>query len=103
MTNNGPLVGIPSSALLDPGGILRRSESVLRQRTAAHPHDAKALLRLGDVLRQKGEFPAALEMYRHLLALGPDHAGAAWMVSMLSGGRVRPARSRVSDPSRSCG
>lgn len=84
-------VGIPSPALLRPGGLLHRAESILQQRLAAHPHDAKALLRLGDVLRQKGEFPAAIETYRHLHALNPDHASAAWLVSMLSGGRVRPA------------
>ena len=78
-------------ALLRPGGLIHRVEPVLRQRIAAHPHDAKALLRLGDILRQKGEFPAAIETYRHLATLNPDHAIAAEMVSMLSGGRVRHA------------
>ena len=90
--------GTLSPALLRPGGLLHRAESVLRQRLAAHPHDAKALLRLGDVLRQKGELPAALEKYRHLLALNPDHASAAWLVSMLSGGRVRSAAPAALQP-----
>ena len=84
-------VGMPLTALLRPGGLLDKAESVLRQRLVAYPHDAKALLRLGDILRQKGKLPAAIETYRHLHALNPDHATAAWMVSMLSGGRVRPA------------
>lgn len=84
-------VDVPWPALLRPSGLLHRAESVLRQRIAAHPHDEKTLLRLGDILRQKGEFPAALETYRHLATLNPDHAIAAEMVSMLSGGRVRHA------------
>ena len=84
-------VGIPSSALLRPGGLLHQAESVLRQRLAAHPHDAKALHRLGDVQRGRGQFPAAIETYRRLRALNPDHANAAELVSTLSGGRVPPA------------
>ena len=86
-----PSVGIPSSALLRPGGLLHQTEQVLRQRLAAHPHDAKALLRLGDVLRQKGEFPAALRTYRRLHAQDQDHATAAWLIPILSGGRVQAA------------
>ena len=84
-------VGIPSPALLLPGGLLHQAESVLRQRLAAHPHDAKALHRLGDVQRGKGQFPAALETYRHLHTLNPDDASAAGLVSILSGGRVPPS------------
>ena len=91
-------VRIPSSAPPHLDGLLHRAESVLRQRLAAHPHDAKALLRLGDVLRQKGELPAALETYRHLHALNPDHANAAWLVSMLSGERVWPSAPAGSRP-----
>lgn len=55
---------------------------------AAHPHETKALRRLGDVLRGKGAFSAALDTYRRLHAADPDHPAAAWGVSILRGGRV---------------
>ena len=78
-------VGIPSPALLRPGGLLHQAEAVLRQRHAVHPHDAKVLRRLGDVQRGKGQFSAAIETYRRLRALNPDHASAAGPVSILNG------------------
>lgn len=71
------------------GGLLEQAEAVLQRTCAANPHDVKALLRLGDVQRGKGEFPAALRTYRRLRAQDPDHATAAWLISILSGGRVR--------------
>ena len=55
---------------------------------AAHPHETKALRRLGDVLRGKGAFSAALDTYRRLHAADPDHPAAAWGISILRGGRV---------------
>ena len=84
-------VGIPLPALLRSGGFFDQAESVLGQRYAVHPHDARALRRLGDVQRGKGQFPAALETYRRLRALNPDDASVAGPVSILSGGRVPPA------------
>ena len=73
------------------GELLEQAEAVLQRTCAANPHDAKALLRLGDVQRGKGEFPAALRTYRRLHAQDPDHAPAAWRISILSGGRVQAA------------
>ena len=78
-------VGIPLPALLRSGGFFDQAESVLGQRYAVHPHDARALRRLGDVQRGKGQFPAALETYRRLRALNPDDASVAGPVSILSG------------------
>ena len=78
----------PPSAWLRPDGLLDRAEAVLRRRLAAHPHETKALRRLGDVQRGKGAFPAALETYRRLRAADSDSPAAAWLVSILRGGRV---------------
>ena len=48
-------------ALRQPGGLLDQAEAVLRRALATDPCNAGALLRLGDVHRRKGDFPAALE------------------------------------------
>ena len=77
-----------TAALLRPGGLLDQAEAVLRRTLASHPHETKALRRLGDVLRGKGEFSAALDTYRRLHAADPDYPAAAWLVSILRGGRV---------------
>ena len=63
----------------------------MRRTLAAHPHDTNALRRLGDIQRGKGAFSAALDTYRRLHAADPDHPAAAWLVSILRGGRVPPA------------
>ena len=60
----------------------------MRRTLAAHPHETKALWRLGDVLRGKGAFSAALDTYRRLHAADPDHPTKGWLVSILRGGRV---------------
>ena len=75
-------------ALRQPGGLLDQAETVLRRALAADPHNAGALLRLGDVHRRKGDLPAALDLYRRLHALRPDHAAAFWLSAILGGGRV---------------
>ena len=75
-------------ALRQPGGLLDQAETVLRRALAADPHNARALLRLGDILRGKGDFPAALDLYRRLRALQPGHAAASWLSAILDGGRM---------------
>ena len=75
-------------ALRQPGGLLDQAETVLRRALAAAPCNAGALLRLGDILRGKGDFPAALDLYRRLRALQPDHAAASWLSAILGGGRI---------------
>ena len=72
-------------AVQGPDGILDQAAMVLRRKLAANPHDAKALLRLGDVHRCRGELAAALDTYRRLQALEPGHVTAAWLVSILNG------------------
>ena len=76
------------AALLRPGGLFDQAEAVLRRTCAAHPHDTNALRRLGDIQRGKGAFSAARDTYRGLHAADPDHPTAAWLVSILRGGRV---------------
>ena len=41
-------------------GLLERAEAALRRIVGAHPNDAAALLRLGDVLRSQGRLDDAL-------------------------------------------
>ena len=77
-----------TAVLLRPGGLLDQAEAVLRRTCAAHPHDTNALRRLGDIQRGKGAFSAARDTYRRLHAADPDHPAAAWLVSILRGGRV---------------
>ena len=72
-------------AVQGPDGILDQAAVVLRRKLAANPHDAKALLRLGDVHRCRGELAAALDTYRRLQALESGHVTAAWLVSILNG------------------
>ena len=76
------------AVLLRPGGLFDQAEAVLRRTCAAHPHDTNALRRLGDIQRGKGAFSAARDTYRRLHAADPDHPTAAWLVSILRGGRV---------------
>ena len=79
--------GTHSAALLrGGGGLLDKAEAALQRALAADPHNAKALLRLGDVLRGKGSFPAALDAYQRLCALEPGNARAHWLSAILSGG-----------------
>ena len=80
--------GLSRAALLPPGGLFDQAEAVLRRTLAAHPHDTKALRRLGDIQRGKGAFSAALDTYRRLHAADPGHPAAAWGISILRGGRV---------------
>ena len=79
---------VTRAALRQSGGLLDQAETVLRRALAADPHDARVLRRLGDVHRGKGDFPAALDLYRRLHALQPDHAAASWLSAILGGGRM---------------
>lgn len=72
-------------ALFRQSGLLDQAEAVLQQAIAANPNDAKALFRLGDIHRQKGNFSAALEAYERLCAMEPDNAVAAWLTAILKG------------------
>ena len=67
------------------GGLLERAEAALLNTVAVNPNDAAALLRLGDVQRGKGRLDDALECYRRVVALRPDHSRASWLVAILSG------------------
>ena len=66
-------------------GLLERAEAALRRIVGAHPNDAAALLRLGDVLRSQGRLDDALRCYRRVAALRPDDPKAPWLVAVLSG------------------
>ena len=78
----------PVIVALQSGRLLDQAEAVLQRTLAARPHETKALQRLGDIQRGRGEFSAALDTYRRLRAADPDHPAAAWALSILRGVRV---------------
>ena len=79
-----------SSAMLD-AGVFDKAEAALRRILAAEPRNARALARLGDFRRRKGDFPGALTAYRRLRAVAPDDATAAWSIAVLGGVRLPDA------------
>ena len=71
--------------LLRAGRLHDRAEAVLRQRLATVPQDAQALLRLGDLHRRRGNFPAAAEAYERLCVLRPAERRASWLRAVTAG------------------
>ena len=65
--------------LLRADRLHNQAAAVLRRRLAEDPQDAGALLRLGDLHRRRGNFPAATEAYGGLRALRPGDRRAAWL------------------------
>ena len=75
----------PAAAIKPRDDVIDRAVVVLQRKIAADPRDAKALFRLGEMHRCRGELAAALDAYRRSLALNPEHAAAVWLASILSG------------------
>ena len=67
------------------GGLFDQAEGVLQSRLAARPNDPGALLRLGDIHRGKGNLQAALDAFRRVLAVCPEHPKASWLHAILGG------------------
>ena len=70
------------------GELFDKAAAALRRMLAAEPRNASALARLGDLERRRGDFAAALTVYRRLLAVAPDDASAAWAAAVLGGDRL---------------
>ena len=83
-------------ALGGRGGLFKRAEAALRRKLAANPHDAEALLRLGDLLRGKGRLDAAQDAYRRVAELRPGHPKASRLCAVL-GGADLPAAPQAPD------
>ena len=77
--------GAPSQAL---GELHGRAEAVLRGTLALDPGNARALLRMIDVHRGRGDLAAALKLCRRLVRLDPGHRKARWLSAVLGGGTV---------------
>ena len=71
--------------LLRADRLHNRAEAVLRRRSAEEPRDAGALLRLGDLHRRRGSFPAAAEAYGRLCALRSGERRACWLRTVTAG------------------
>ena len=77
--------GAPSQAL---GELHGRAEAMLRRTLALDPGNARALLRMIDVHRGRGDLAAALKLCRRLVRLDPGHRKARWLSAVLGGGTV---------------
>ena len=62
-----------------------QADAALRQRLDEDPRDARSLLRLGDLHRRMGNFPAAAEAYRRLCVLRPRNRRASWLCAVAAG------------------
>ena len=82
------MITIP--AALD-AGLFDRAEATLLRMLAADPTNARALARLGDFRRGRGDLAGALAAYRRLRAIAPDDATAAWSIAVLGGTRLPDA------------
>ena len=74
--------------LLRAGRLHEQAKAALRQRIDEDPQDAGALLRLGDLHRRMGNFPAASEAYGRLCALRPGERRASWLHAVTAGGQL---------------
>ena len=61
---------------------------MLRRTLALDPGNARALLRMIDVHRGRGDLAAALKLCRRLVRLDPGHRKARWLSAVLDGGTV---------------
>lgn len=65
-----------------------QAEAALQQRLVCDPQNAQALLRLGDLHRRRGNFPAAAEAYERLGVLRPGDRRASWLYAVTAGKRL---------------
>ena len=89
--------GTRTSRVSDVQKVLRadrlhdQAQAALRRRLAEDPRDAAALLRLGDIHRRRGNFPAAAAAYGRLRALRPEDRQARWLRAVTAGERLPAA------------
>ena len=81
--------GAPSQAL---GKLHGRAEAVLRRTLALDPGNARALLRMIDIHRGRGDLATALKLCRRLVRIDPGHRKARWLSAVLGGGTVPERR-----------
>ena len=63
--------------------LLDQAEDLLKKKLKLNPKDENALWKLGDVLRQKGLLTKAVDCYKKLLILRPDHEEAEFLSAIL--------------------
>ena len=86
-----PVLVSHAQKLLRTDRLHNRAEAALRQRLAEEPRDAEALLRLGDLHRRRGSFPAAAEAYGRACALRSGDRRALWLRALTAGEPLPPA------------
>ena len=79
-----------------------RSAAALERIVAKDPADTEALKRLGDTYRRVGDFRAAHDAYRRLLAQRSDSRSAAWLCAIAAAIARRHRRRMDSLRLRSC-
>ena len=86
-----PIRASDVQTLLRADRLHHQAEAALRRRCAEEPRDAGALLRLGDLHRRRGDFPAAAEAYGRLCALRPGERRASWLRAVTAGEQLPAA------------
>ena len=86
-----PIRAAEAQKLLRADRLHHQAEAALRRRCAEAPRDAGALLRLGDLHRRRGDFPAAAEAYGRLCALRPGERRASWLRAVTAGEQLPAA------------
>ena len=79
---------VEAQKLLRADRLHEQAKAALRRRIDEDPQDAGALLRLGDLHRRMGNFPAASEAYGRLCALRPGERRASWLHAVTAGGQL---------------
>ena len=69
-----------------------RAEAVLRGTLALDPDNTRALWRMIDIHRGRGDLAAALQLCRRLVRLDPGDRKARWLSAVLGGGKVPEQR-----------
>ena len=91
MQRNQPIGASDVQKLLRADRLHDQAQAALRRRLAEDPRDARALLRLGDIHRRRGNFPAAAEAYGRLRALRPGDRHASWLRAVTAGEQLPAA------------
>ena len=82
---------VEAQKLLRADRLHEQAKAALRRRIDEDPQDAGALLRLGDLHRRMGNFPAASEAYGRLCALRPGERRASWLHAVTAGRQLPTA------------
>lgn len=77
-----------SKAMASSTHLLNNAENILKKKLISDPDNATILWQLGQIKRQKGELKNAIEYYKKLLIIKPDHKESAYLISVFEGKKI---------------